>query len=352
MAESPSRARVAVVGASGYSGGELIRLLLDHPHVELAFLSAERNAGAPVGALHPAVRNHPRAAGLKFRPLAELSEVDTVDVAFTCLPTGALPPVLPAVADRAKWVLNVAGDYRLRDQAEVRAHYPASAEHPGPEPFVYHVPELADGVPEHRFINLPGCMAVSTIYALYPLFADGLVEPRVVADAKTGSSGSGRGGTEHPADRAGNFRVHKPHGHRHLPEIRQAVADATGATPDLQFSTHSLDLPRGILVSVYARLLPGKTALDVRRAYARAYAGRPFLRVRPSPKAPQDFPMLKAVVGSNVAEVGVAVKDDQVVAISALDNLIKGAAGQAVQVMNQVLGLDETLGLPFTAVAP
>jgi N-acetyl-gamma-glutamyl-phosphate reductase len=125
---------VAVAGASGYTGGELIRLLLDHPDAELAFLSSQRNCGVPVGAVHPALRNHPGAAGLKFRPFSEMTDVD---IAFGCLPTGALPANLPLLAERAKRVLNLAGDFRLADPREVTAHYPASAKNPAPEPFAH-----------------------------------------------------------------------------------------------------------------------------------------------------------------------------------------------------------------------
>ncbi|MEV6942372.1 N-acetyl-gamma-glutamyl-phosphate reductase [Streptomyces sp. NPDC051172] len=340
---------VAVIGASGYTGGEVIRLLLDHPGVELAFLSAERNAGVAVGAVHPWLRNHPAVAQLKFRPLDELEDVD---IAFGCLPTGALPARLPIIAERAKRVLNLAGDFRLRDPQEIERHYPKTAQHPPLEDFAYFVPELSGGVPESRFINLPGCMAVATLYGLYPLFAENLAVDRVIVDAKTGSTGGGRGGSEPPAERSGNFRVHKLHGHRHTPEIHQALADFTGASMDLQFSTHSLDVPRGILVTGYARLRDGVRPLDVKRAYAKAYVNRPFVRVRPAPKAPQDFPMLKAVVGSNVAEVAISVRDGECVSVAALDNLIKGAAGQAIQTMNLISGFDEAAGLPRTAVSP
>jgi N-acetyl-gamma-glutamyl-phosphate/LysW-gamma-L-alpha-aminoadipyl-6-phosphate reductase len=331
------RIRVAVVGASGYTGGEVVRLLLEHPRVELAFLSAERAAGAAVGAVHPWLRNHPRAAGLRFRPLAELAEAGPFDLAFGCLPTGTLPERLPLIAENAKRVLNLGGDFRLRNADAIRTHYPATAAHPPLDEFTYYVPELSPAVPDSRFISLPGCMAVTTIYALHPLFAgpEPLVADRVIVDAKTGSTGGGRGGGEHPAERTGNFRVHKLHGHRHAPEIQQALADFTGAAVDLRFSTHSLDVARGIMVTAYTELRPGVTALDVKRAYAKAYVGRPFVRVRPAPKAPQDFPMLKAVVGSNVAEVAIAVRDGQCVTVAALDNLIKGAAG-----------------LPTTAVSP
>lgn len=343
------RIRVAVAGASGYTGGEVIRLLLEHPGVELAFLSAERHAGSTVVAVHPSLRNHPRAVGLRFRPLAE---VEDVDVAFACLPTGALPARLSQLAGTAQRVLNLAGDFRLRDSGLVRRHYPQTAEHPPADEFAYYVPELSGAVPDSRFINLPGCMAVAALYALQPLFTDGLAEPRVVVDAKTGSTGGGRGGGESPAERAGNFRVHKLHGHRHGPEISQVLSDVAGTPVDLRFTAHSLDVPRGILVTCYTELRDGVKPLDVKRSFAKAYVGQEFVRVRPAPKAPQDFPMLKAVVGSNVAEVGVSVKDRECVTVAALDNLVKGAAGQAVQVMNLISGFDEGMGLPRTAVSP
>ncbi|MCC3763470.1 N-acetyl-gamma-glutamyl-phosphate reductase [Glycomyces sp. TRM65418] len=341
------RVNAAVIGASGYTGGETVRLLADHPEVRLTFLSAERHAGSTVGAVHPWLRNHPTAGKLKLEPLEAMPDVD---VAFACLPTGALPKLLPQVAARAAVVLNLAGDFRLHDRAEARRHYPDSEI--ADQRFAYFVPELSTDLGAERFVNLPGCMAVASIYALYPLFCDNLVEPRVVVDAKTGSSGSGKGGGEHPAERAGNFRVHKPHGHRHAPEIRQALAEFTGFEPELQFSSHSLDLPRGIMVSCYSQLREGVSALDVKRAYASAYAGKPFVKVRTAPRRPQDFPMLKAVIGSNLAEVAVSVQGTEAVSVAALDNLVKGAAGQAVQTMNLMMGIDEATGLPTTAVGP
>ncbi|MEJ2853389.1 MULTISPECIES: N-acetyl-gamma-glutamyl-phosphate reductase [unclassified Saccharothrix] len=340
QAEGAGRVRVAVVGATGYTGGELVRLLLDHPHVELAFLSSERSAGMPVDRVLPAVRNHPAVAGLKLRPLAELSDVD---IAFGCLPGGELPARMPLLAERAKHVVNLAGDFRLSDPVAAEKHYPESAA--WTEPFSYHVPEFA--TPRERFLNLPGCMAVTSLYALYPLLAEGLVEPDPVVDAKTGSSGSGRTSAEHPADRFGDFRPHKPHGHRHGPEVVEALRTLTGVDVDLQFSTHSLDVARGILVTAYSRLRPGVSEVDVKRAYVKAYRQTPFVRVRN-----HGLPGVKAVVGSNVAEVAPRVRGDRCVTIAALDNLIKGAAGQAVQTLNQVFGLPEHTGLPFTAVAP
>jgi N-acetyl-gamma-glutamyl-phosphate reductase len=339
---------VAVVGATGYTGAELIRLLLDHPHAELVLLSSKQSAGQPVARRLPSVRNHPAAEGLRLRALTELSDVD---IAFSCLPSGQLPRWMPLIAERAKRVVNLAGDFRLRDEEVAARHYPESAS--WTETFTYHVPEFATSVPQNRFLNLPGCMAVTATYALYPLFSAELVEPRIVVDAKTGSSGAGRAATEPPAERAGNFRPHKLHGHRHGPEVEQALRDLTGASPKLQFSTFSLDVARGILVTAYSTLRPAVTGLDVKRAYAKAYAATPFVRLRPgSPKSADDLPMLKSVIGSNVAEIAVQVRDDSCVTVATLDNLLKGAAGQAVQTMNQVFGLPEHTGLPFTAVTP
>ncbi|MFX4294933.1 N-acetyl-gamma-glutamyl-phosphate reductase [Streptomyces bohaiensis] len=342
------RVRVAVLGASGYTGAELIRLLLGHPRVELAYLSSERYSGRPITSVLPGIRNHPGAAGLRFSPL---EACDEVDVAFACLPTGALPPHMPKLSERAERVINLAGDFRLTDQGQAAQHYPESGE--WTEQFQYYVPEFspAPGA-DVRFVNLPGCMAVSTLYALQPLVAADLAEGGVVVEAKTGASGSGNKSSEHPAERIGNFRVHKPYGHRHAPEIEQALRTFSGRAPDLRFSTFSLDVSRGILVSAYGRLREGTTPLDVKRAYGTAYAKSPFVKARSQLKTPADFPMLKSVVGSNMAEVAVAVRGDQYVAVTAIDNLIKGASGQAVQAFNLLYGFEESTALPFTAVNP
>jgi len=334
---------VAVLGATGYAGGELARLLVNHPDVEIAFVSSESQAGQPLSRVLPSLRYDSRAAGLV---LARAGELPDVDVAFSCLPTGSLPSVLRELASRAKRVINLAGDFRLRDPALLARHYPQAAA--VQESFAYYVPDLYP-VPEARLINLPGCMAVATIYALYPLLAGDLVEPEIAVQAATGSSGAGRKALESHAERAGNVRVHRLHGHRHGPEVVQALADLTGAQVDLQFSTVSLDVSRGIMATAFSRLRPGVEPTAVKRAYAQAYRNTPFVRSRPaSPRFPSDLPMLSTVVGSNVAEVAAAAGGRWCVTVTALDNLLKGAAGQAVQAMNLVHGLPETAGLPFS----
>ncbi|MET8145027.1 N-acetyl-gamma-glutamyl-phosphate reductase [Sphaerisporangium sp. NPDC005288] len=333
------RMRVAVLGASGFIGAELIRLLSDHPQAEVSFMSSQQHAGKPLGQVVSGLRNS-RLAGRRLRAADELSKVD---VAFSCLPNGVLPRILDEVSGQADLVLNVAGDYRLRDPGEIAEHYPESAEG-WREPIPYYVPEFT-AKPSEPVVNLPGCMASAGLYALYPLFRDGLVEPRAVVDAKTGSSGGGNHSAEHPALRDGNVRVHKLHGHRHAPEIRQALSTWTGAAPELQFSAFSLPVTRGVFATAYTWLREGVDAGQVRRAYARAYADAPFVRMS-NGRSPMAFPMLKTVVGSNTAEVGVSVEGSRCVTVSALDNLIKGGAGQAVQAMNRIFGLEETLGLP------
>jgi len=335
--------QVAVLGATGYAGGELTRLLVNHPDVDIAFVSSESQAGQPLARVLPSLRYDVRAAGLVLAPAAELPEVDVV---FCCLPTGSLPSVLSELASKAKRVINLAGDFRLRDPEQLARHYPEAAG--VAESFAYFVPDLHP-VPDTRLVNLPGCMAVATIYALYPLLAEDLVEPEIAVLAATGSSGAGKNAREPYAERAGNVRVHKLHGHRHAPEVVQAIADLTGARVDLQFSTVSLDVSRGIMATAFSRLRPGVEPTAVKRAYARAYRGTPFVRSRPaSPRFPSDLPMLSSVVGSNVAEVAAAARGRWCVTVTALDNLLKGAAGQAVQAMNLLHGLPETAGLPFS----
>lgn len=335
----------AVLGGSGFIGAEVLRLLAAHPGVEPVFVSAERQAGQRVGQVMPALRNTPLARQ-QLRPLNDLPKVD---VAVSCLPTGVLPASLEHVTGQADLVINVAGDYRLRHPDDIARHYPESVAG-WREPIPYYLPDFSPK-PAGQVISLPGCMAVASILALYPLLRDGLVEHRVVVEAKTGSSGAGHVSTEHPAIRDGNVRVHKLHGHRHGPEVRQALGDLTGVTPDLQFTAISLPVSRGVLACAYTWLAPGVTAPEVRRAYGRVYRDTPFVHLNAGRSA-MTFPMLKTVVGTNNAEVGFAVEDGRCVSVTAVDNVIKGGAGQAVQAINRIFGLPETLGLPEVASWP
>jgi N-acetyl-gamma-glutamyl-phosphate reductase len=293
----------------------------------------------------PGLRNS-SAARHELRALAELPKVD---VAVACLPNGVLPASLEAVCAQANLVINVAGDYRLREPDDVARYYPGSVAG-WREPIPYYVPEFSPK-PTGQVVSLPGCMAVAALYALYPLFSADLVTAQIVVDAKTASSGSGTGSVEHPAIRDGNVRIHRLHGHRHGPELRQALTELTGITADIQFSAFSLPVARGVMVAAYSRLREGVGVAEVRRSYAKAYAHTRFVRVS-NGRTPMSYPMLKTVVGSNTAEVGVAVEGSRCVAVTALDNLLKGGAGQAVQTLNRIYDLDEHLGLRDTVAWP
>jgi LysW-gamma-L-alpha-aminoadipyl-6-phosphate/LysW-L-glutamyl-5-phosphate reductase len=329
--------RIAILGASGYVGGELLRLMSSHPDVEVLLASSERDAGRAVQDTLIGLRRVPRARSLRFSRLAELPQVD---VAFSCLPQGAFPRHREFIEARADLVFNLAGDYRLRRAEEIARHYADSQRFPWPDRHVYFVPELSADRPRSGVVSLPGCMAAATLYALYPLCGMGLIERQVVADVKTGSSGSGKAVTEHVAERAGNFRPHRLHGHRHGPEIVQALADFSAQDVELQFSTHSLDLPRGVLATVYTRLAPGVTTLDVKRAYVQSYLHAPFVH-----HLNRGLPMIKSVLGSNAVELGHSVEGRSCVVVAALDNLVKGAAGQAVQAFNILCGIEESTAL-------
>lgn len=333
--------RVAVLGATGYVGMELLRLLANRDDVEVVFLSSQQHAGVPAARVSPSLALAARARGWVFQPLDAMPEVD---IAISCLPSGALPEHLPAVEARAPLIINVAGDYRFSDPALIGRHYPAALEQPRPAA-VYTIPELAGRLPQAGLINLPGCTAVTAFYALYPLFSRKLVAPSVVVEAKTGASGAGKHTGEPAAERSHNVRAYKLHGHRHAPEICMAIESATGARPDLQFSVVSLDLPRGIFLTAYARLQHGVSAVEVRKAYVSSYRDAPFVRVLPPGHGTAALPQLKAVLGTNYAAIGIAVEDDRVAVVACADNLVKGAAGQAVQVVNRLIGAEESAGL-------
>jgi N-acetyl-gamma-glutamyl-phosphate reductase len=343
-----AKLRAAILGGTGYVGGELLRILSRHPEVEIEFVSSESQAGLPLGKVLPALRLPAALSALELGRLADLPEVDVV---FACLPNGTLPRSLELIRARSPLVINLAGDYRLTNPSELAAHYPASLEFPAADA-VYAIPELTPELPARGVINVSGCMSTTTIYALYPLLRAGLIEPYVVADLKTGSSGGGKSSDETPAERAGNLRPHKLHGHRHEPEISEALGRSTGQALELQFSTHSIDLPRGIYAAVYSKLKPGVTAQDVRKAYFGAYRDHEFVRyLAPSPH-PHAQPMLKSVLGTNVVEVSASVENGRCVTIACLDNLIKGAAGQAVQVLDRVFNFTNTGYLATQGIWP
>lgn len=334
------RPEVAVLGASGFAGSEVLRLLSAHRGVSVAHASSEKHAGRLARNVLPALRHLRALRQLRLKPLDEMPEVD---VAIACLPAGQLPRRLDFVQRRAKAIINVAGDYRLSDPEELKRHYPGSVEHTPPARVQcrYALPEfMHDDSPSSGLYNLPGCMASAVEYGLLPAARAGLVDGRVIATVNTGSSGSGRDRGGHPAERSGNFRVRHVSGHRHEPEIRMALESYGGGCSEVVFVVHSIEQSRGIFASIFVPLASETDLPQVRHAYAEAYRNAPFVHLLSNGVQPK----LKALLGSNHAEIGLHVRPRLCVTTVALDNLTKGAAGQALQVMNIVLGFDQTDG--------
>jgi N-acetyl-gamma-glutamyl-phosphate reductase len=332
--------RAAVIGASGYTGAELVRLLLGHPDVSLTGLYARASAGQPIAALLP------QLAGVLDRTL-EPVDVDAIaahaDVAFSALPHGESAPIVAGLAARGVRVLDLSADLRLHDPAAHRTWYGAD---PAPElraRAVYGLPERHRArLRDAALVAVPGCYPTAAILAAAPLMP--LVDGPLIVDAKSGVSGAGRtpGTATHFPEIAEGIRPYKVAGtHRHTAEMEQELGARVSFTP------HLAPMSRGILACVYAR---PRAPVDFHAEVARAYAGEPFVTVLP----PGAVPDTAHVRGSNRAHVAVHHdrRADLVVTMAAIDNLVKGAAGQAVQCMNLMLGLAETAGLAAVATFP
>jgi N-acetyl-gamma-glutamyl-phosphate/LysW-gamma-L-alpha-aminoadipyl-6-phosphate reductase len=339
--------KVAIVGGSGYTGGELLRLLLRHPKVEVAQVTSDSLAGKPLSRAHPNLR---RATDLNFTPHADL---DPCDLLFLAMPHGEALARMPEFLARAGKVIDLSADFRLKDPAAYREYY--GLDHPRPDLLaqsVYGLPELhREEIRGATLLSGAGCIATAAILALRPLAMAGLIDPqKVVVDAKTGSSAGGLDGgpaAQH-AERSGVMRLYAAAGHRHTAEIEQEC----GVTVAL--SCHAVEAVRGILATCHGFLREPVTMKDLWRVYRDAYGGEPFVRIVTESSGLYRFPEPKILAGTNYCDVGFAVDPHagRVVAVAALDNLMKGAAGSAVQSMNLVAGYPETMGLEFLGLHP
>ncbi|MBV2155690.1 N-acetyl-gamma-glutamyl-phosphate reductase [Kitasatospora sp. SUK 42] len=339
--------RVAVAGASGYAGGEVLRLLLGHPEVEIGALTGGSNAGIRLGALQP-----------HLFPLADRVLEPTTpevlaghDVVFLALPHGQSAAVAEALGENVL-VVDCGADFRLKAAADWEQFYGSA--HAGTWP--YGLPEL----PGHRAalkgsnrIAVPGCYPTAVSLALFPAYAAGLAEPEAVVVAASGTSGAGKAAKTHllGSEVMGNVSAYGVGGvHRHTPEMVQNLTPVAGEPVTVSFTPTLVPMPRGILATCSAKAKPGVTAEGLRAAYADAFAAEPFVHLLPEGQWPQT----SSVYGANTALVQVALDPaaGRIIAISAIDNLVKGTAGGAVQSMNIALGLPEELGLPVNGVAP
>lgn len=350
-----------MIGGTGYGGAELIRLLLRHPGVELRRVTSIDHVGEPLEAVH---RNLWRT-GLVFENVPPAEAGSDVDVVFLALPHKVSATMAPDLASMPARVIDLSGDFRLRDADAYARYYGGAHPHPGHlGSFVYGLPELErDAIRGARRVASPGCFATTIALGLLPLAQAGLLCGPIHTVAATGSSGSGAyasEGTHHPL-RANNLKIYKPLSHQHAPEIDQTLRDACrrgGHEPTftLQFVPVSAPLARGILANSMLEV-PVETAADrIEQLYRAFYEGAPFVRVLGGAKTQAE---VVAIKGSMFADVSWTLGDldptsgrRQLLVTSALDNLVKGGAGQAVQSMNIMLGLPETLGIDAPALWP
>lgn len=338
---------MAIYGGSGYGGSELLRILLFHPNVELVFVTANEQAGKAVSEVH---KNLLGLTDLKFRLAPEAqAELADLDCIFLGLPHGQAMDVVPTLPQHVK-AIDLSGDFRLRDQQVFEKHYArAHTAMQAQAEFVYGLTETnRDAIKAARLIANPGCFATATLLGLAPLVAKGLVKGRVIVDAKTGSSGSGAkaaANTHHP-QRMNSFYAYKPFTHQHVPEIEQELASVGDWNNELVFMTHSLPVSRGIFSSIYVETEDVLTEEQLRSVFADFYRDSFFIRLV------KGSPDINWVKTTNFCDLGFASRGRQIVVFSALDNLVKGAAGQAVQNMNLMFGLDEKTGLMLVGTNP
>ncbi|MFI1018915.1 N-acetyl-gamma-glutamyl-phosphate reductase [Streptomyces sp. NPDC020965] len=338
---------VAVAGASGYAGGEILRLLSAHPKVEIGAVTAHSSAGRPLS------ESQPHLTSLAGRTLVETSAATLAghDVVFLALPHGQSGAVAEQLgADTL--IVDCGADFRLRDPVDWERFY--GTPHAGTWP--YGLPELPGARKALRGaerIAVPGCYPTAVTLALFPGYGAGLLEPEAVVVAASGTSGAGRAATARflGSEVMGSMSPYGVGGgHRHTPELVQNLSAVAGEAVTVSFTPTLAPMPRGILATCSARVRPGVGADEVRTAYEKAFADEPFVRLLP----PGEWPATAAVLGSNTAQVQLALDESarRLVVVSAIDNLTKGTAGGAVQSMNIALGLPEALGLPLNGVAP
>ncbi len=342
--------KVGIAGATGYGGIELLRLLGNHPEAHVVLAGTESYVGQELAEVYPHLAGRVKLAGREATPEALADECDVV---FTALPHGVPMKLAPAVLAAGKKLIDLGADFRLRDVAVFEKWYKHA--HTAPELMaeaVYGLPELyREQIKGARLVGNPGCYPTSCALAAAPLLKAGVVESKgIIFDSKSGVSGAGRGVNlgVHFSEVTENFKAYNIAGtHRHTPEIEQTLTDLAGTPVVVSFTPHLVPMVRGILTTGYFQLKEDLSTEQVLALFRECYAGEYFVRVRPV----GDLPQTKQVSGSNYCDIGVQVdrRTGRVLVIAVEDNLVKGAAGQAIQNMNLLFGLPETMGLATAA---
>lgn len=349
---SGEKVRVAIVGSTGYGGVELIRFLLGHPWVEITSVISASSSGVPIS------EGFPHLGEIVTQDLDGVNPLEIAgkaDVVFTATPSGVSSKLIPQLLEVGLKVIDLSGDFRIKDGAEYEAWY----KHEAPdakllEQAVYGLCEVyGETVGAKDLISNPGCYPTATLLGLIPALSAGWIDPSsIIIDAKSGVSGAGRGISlpYHYAEMNENLKIYKVNKHQHTPEIEQVLSDISGEKVTVTFTTHLVPMTRGIMSTMYAGLKGEHSEEDLIALYRQYYEGRPFVRIREAGK----WPATKEVFGSNYCDIGFSVdqRTGRLTIISVIDNVVKGAAGQAIQNLNLMMGWDETTGLKLSPVYP
>lgn len=339
---------MGIIGASGYGGGEVLRLLLQHPEVEVSIVTSRGHSGEYVSRVHPNLKG---LTDLRFRDDSPADVASRVDVLFLAVPHRTSANIVPGIVDQGTRIIDLSADFRLRDPAAYRKWY--GMDHPAPEllgRFAYGMPELhRDEIRNSSLVAVPGCIASSSIYSIAPMAAAGEIDGPIIVDAKIGSSGSGNRPTPatHYSERYNSVRIYSPSGHRHIGEIEQELSSVAGRNITATMSAHSVNMVRGILTTSSIFTENRRTEAELWKIYRSFYGGEEFVRFIMDHTGIYRYPDPKLVVGSNFVDIGFDSDShvNRTVAIGSIDNLIKGTAGNAIQSMNIMMGFRENEAL-------
>lgn len=348
--------KIGIIGASGYVGGELLRLLSLHPDVEITNATSRKYVGQYIYRVHANLRN---IVNIQFTDQNLEKIIDTSDLVFTAVPHGSAIDIMPRLIESEIKVVDMSADFRLKNPEDYPIWY--NYIHPNPEmlkKFVYGLPEIRrEEIKQARLVSCPGCMALTSILSLSPIMKENIVDTsKIIVDAKIGSSGAGVNSsraTNH-AERYGVIRPYKPVGHRHTGEIEQELSIVAGSKVSISMSTHGVNIVRGILCTSQLFLKKTHSIADIWKLYRGAYKNEPFIRLVRDKQGIYRFPDPKVVIGSNYCDIGFELdeRNNRLVVLAATDNLVKGAAGTGVQCMNLMMGFEETVGLKAVPIHP